>query len=124
MTESSAPAPATAIDRKKWMVFLVVAVLSLVADQVTKIWARDALPVAVRTDAHPRVDVGSHACTAPDDWLRTHVEGEPRDRDPVCHGEAVPVLGGFWDWRLSMNPGSAFGLFSSQEGARIGLSIV
>src|SRR5262249_51351422 len=47
-----------------------------------------------------------------------------RDSDPVCHGEAVPVLGGFWDWRLSMNPGSAFGLFSSQQGARIGLSVV
>jgi signal peptidase II len=54
----------------------------------------------------------------------THIEGEPHDRPPMCHGDAVRVLGSFWDWRLSMNPGSAFGLFSSQEGARIGLSIV
>ena len=36
-------------DRKKWVVFLIVAALSLVADQATKIWARDALPV-VRAD--------------------------------------------------------------------------
>src|SRR5262245_3325854 len=124
MTESSAPVPTTSTDRKKWMVFVVVAVLSLVADQVTKIWARDALPVAVKTDSHPRVDIGSHACNAPADWLPKPVPGQQRDSDPVCHGEAVPVLGGFWDWRLSMNPGSAFGLFSSQQGARIGLSIV
>ena len=34
------------------------------------------------------------------------------------------VIDGFWDWRLSMNPGSAFGLFSSQNGARVFLSIV
>ncbi|HEY0986107.1 MAG TPA: signal peptidase II, partial [Kofleriaceae bacterium] len=41
-----------------------------------------------------------------------------------CFGDAVPVIDGYWDWRLSMNPGSAFGLFSSQNGARIGLSVV
>jgi signal peptidase II len=34
------------------------------------------------------------------------------------------VVDSYWDWRLSMNPGSAFGLFSSQNGARIGLSVV
>jgi signal peptidase II len=41
-----------------------------------------------------------------------------------CFGMPVPVIDGFWEWRLSMNPGSAFGLFSSQNGARIFLSIV
>jgi signal peptidase II len=30
-----------------------------------------------------------------------------------CFGTAVPVIDGFWEWRLSMNPGSAFGLFGS-----------
>jgi signal peptidase II len=34
------------------------------------------------------------------------------------------VIENYWDWRLSMNPGSAFGLFSSQGGARVFLSIV
>jgi signal peptidase II len=34
------------------------------------------------------------------------------------------VVGDFWKWRLSMNPGSAFGLFSSQTGARVFLSLV
>jgi signal peptidase II len=37
---------------------------------------------------------------------------------------AVPVIDGFWEWRLSMNPGSAFGLFSSRGGARVFLTIV
>ena len=41
-----------------------------------------------------------------------------------CGGLPVSVIDGFWDWRLSMNPGSAFGLFSSQTGARVGLSVV
>ena len=36
----------------------------------------------------------------------------------------MSVVDNVWHWRLSMNPGSAFGLFSSQDGARIGLSIV
>jgi signal peptidase II len=35
------------------------------------------------------------------------------------------VIEGYWDWRLSMNPGSAFGLFSSNQSfARVMLSIV
>jgi len=109
--------PAPTSDRKKWLVFLIVAVLSLVADQATKVWARHALPVG-------RADRSSAPCVVPDDMKARHVEGQAQDLLPLCHGEAVPVLGGFWDWRLSMNPGSAFGLFSSQQGARIGLSVV
>ncbi|HZJ67493.1 MAG TPA: signal peptidase II [Kofleriaceae bacterium] len=109
--------PAPTSDRKKWLVFLIVAVLSLVADQATKVWARRTLPVA-------RADRSTVVCIVPDDMKATRLEGEDRDRPPQCHGEAVEVLGGFWDWRLSMNPGSAFGLFSSQNGARIGLSVV
>jgi len=103
-TSSEPGAPGAAI-RKKWLIFLSIAVLSLIADQLTKIWARDALPV-VRYH-------GGAACIVPDDIVSR-----------ACSGQAVRVVDGFWDWRLSMNPGSAFGLFSSVDAARIGLSIV
>ena len=86
---------------RAWMVFLIVGVLSLAADQATKLWARHALPV------HPA------DCSIPDDIV-----------DRKCGGVAVPVISGYWDWRLSFNPGSAFGLFSSRGGARWFLTIV
>jgi signal peptidase II len=97
----------TLADRKKWLVFLIVGMLSLIADQATKIWARDALPVhALRmSDTAP--------CVVPEDIVTRR-----------CAGVAETVIDGFWEWRLSMNPGSAFGLFSSQNGARVFLSIV
>lgn len=106
-TEAASATPSELGDavRKKWVLFLVVAVLSLIADQVTKIWARGSLPV-VRYH-------GDATCVVPDDIVSR-----------VCGGHAVPVIDGFWDWRLSMNPGSAFGLFSTVDSARIGLSIV
>jgi signal peptidase II len=112
MTDSPAP------DRKKWLIFLIVAVLSLVADQATKVWARDALPT--------RRYHGDAACIVPDDMMPRHdtIHGADQELPPDCHGVAVTVIDGFWSWRLSMNPGSAFGLFSSQTGARIGLSVV
>ncbi|HEX2688088.1 MAG TPA: signal peptidase II [Kofleriaceae bacterium] len=106
MTDSPAPGLESTTARTKWLVFLIVAALSLVADQVTKIWARSSLPVV-------RVNGGSAMCAVPDDIVIR-----------ACQGHPVPVVGGFWDWRLSMNPGSAFGLFSSQGGARILLSVV
>jgi len=98
--------PEAALVRKKWSVFLIVAALSLIADQATKIWARGSLPVV---PFHP----GGATCIVPDDIVSRS-----------CGGHPVSVIDGFWDWRLSMNPGSAFGLFSSQNGARIFLSIV
>lgn len=104
-------------DHKKWMVFLIVAALSLIADQATKIWSRHSLPVV-------RADRSKIACIVPDDMKSTRLEGEDHDRPPQCHGEAVEVIGGFWDWRLSMNPGSAFGLFGSLSVGRVLLSIV
>jgi len=112
MTDSTAPGP---LDRKKWILFLIVAVLSLAADQATKIWARDSLPTV-------RVDGKSDACVVPDEMMARTIDD--REVGPVCHGHPVTVIDGFWKWRLSMNPGSAFGLFSSQTGARIGLSVV
>jgi signal peptidase II len=101
------------------VVFLIVAALSLVADQATKVWARQSLPTA-------RLRGGSAMCIVPDDLVRSPApaSGQAADPRPSCAGTAVPVVDGVWEWRLSMNPGSAFGLFSSQEGARIGLSVV
>jgi signal peptidase II len=87
----------------KWLVFGLVAVLSLIADQATKIWARADLPTF------------PESCVVPDDMMGDH---------PRCVGVPVGVIDSFWHWRLSMNPGSAFGLFSSQGGARVFLSLV
>jgi signal peptidase II len=116
MTDSTTSAPTAeatidatreaALARRKWTVFLIVAVLSLIADQVTKIWARGSLPVVP-------LRVGGASCVVPDDIVSR-----------TCVGHPVVVVDGFWEWRLSMNPGSAFGLFSSQTGARILLSVV
>jgi signal peptidase II len=85
----------------KWRLFAIVGVMSLLADQLTKMWARGSLPVSVP------------GCAIPADIVARK-----------CFGTPVPVINGIWEWRLSMNPGSAFGLFSSQTGARIFLSIV
>lgn len=74
---------------RRWKWFAAFGVVILVADQVTKYWARNDLPT---------------------------------DRRGV--GIPVQVIENFWDWRLSYNTGSAFGLFSSVEGARIFLTIV
>ena len=93
-------------NRQKWILFAIVAVLSLAADQGTKIWARSSLPVQNFHDP-------AKACVVPDDIVGRH-----------CNGVAVPVIDNYWDWRLSMNPGSAFGLFSSQGFARVMLSLV
>jgi signal peptidase II len=119
---AAAPPPDSAsagLASKKWLVFVIIAVLSLVADQATKIWARDSLPTA-------RYDRARAVCIVPDDMMaqRTTAGSQERTAPPLCHGEQVAVIDGFWDWRLSMNPGSAFGLFSSQNGARWFLSIV
>lgn len=81
--------------------FAVVALLSLGADQATKVWARHTLPV------HPA------NCEVPEAMAARQ-----------CVGVAESVIDGYWDWRLSMNHGSAFGLFSSQDGARIFLSVI
>jgi len=86
---------------RRWKIFLLVAMLSIAADQGTKVWARHSLPT---TPAH---------CPIPEAIVAHH-----------CAGDAVPLIGGYWDWRLSFNPGSAFGLFHSASGARWLLSIV
>lgn len=80
----------------KWRVFWIVSILSLVADQVTKIWARHSLPVG----GHGTGPNGT--CLVPEDIIHG-----------LCGGQKVNFIDGFWEWRLSMNPGSAFGLFGS-----------
>jgi signal peptidase II len=71
-----------------------------------------------------RFDHSSAPCVIPDDMMPIRYPGDSIDRAPACRADPEPVLDSFWHWRLSMNPGSAFGLFSSQGGARIGLSVV
>ncbi len=95
--------------RKKWMILIVVGALSVLADQATKIWARHSLPVYGHGSNNGQ-------CVVPDD-----IAAIP----PLCGGQAQKVIDGFWDWRLSMNHGSAFGLFANSPGmARIFLSLV
>ena len=91
---------------RRWKIFLLVTLISIVADQATKIWARESLPV--RPVAHV-----TEKCSIPDDIVKLN-----------CAGQEKVVIDGYWDWRLSFNPGSAFGLFNSASGARIFLSII
>jgi signal peptidase II len=101
---SASPAPplvSSGLPRKVWIVFAIIAGLSLAADQATKVWARHSLPV------HPA------NCEVPEAMAERQ-----------CVGLVVPVIDDYWDWRLSMNQGSAFGLFSSHDGARIFLSVI
>jgi len=93
--------------RPKWKLFWIVSIISLVADQASKIWARAALDVFKPRDVN-------YQCVVPDD-ISNH----------LCAATAHPVIDSFWHWRLSMNPGSAFGLFSGQgQAGRILLSVV
>lgn len=91
----------------RWKLFWIVSILSLVADQATKIWARAVLPV------QGRGSLPNGVCDVPEDMITRQ-----------CGGVTVDFIPGFWEWRLSMNPGSAFGLFGGQSFARVMLSIV
>jgi signal peptidase II len=106
MSEDEARDPTVAMQMAKWRLFAIVSMLSLIADQATKIWARQTLPV------------GPVGCKGD-----LHVVDALMARR--CVGTPVSVITDYWDWRLSMNPGSAFGLFSSTGGfGRVMLSIV
>lgn len=74
---------------RKWQIFSIVVIVNILADQLTKIWARSALELDAR-------------------------------------GYGIPetVIDGFWDWRLSFNKGSAFGLFHGIGGARVFLTLI
>ena len=106
MAEETNETAAEAPDTRKWKLFAIVAVVSLILDQATKIWARSALPI------------GPPGCQGNLDVVDALVARK-------CQGTTVPFIDGFWEWRLSMNPGSAFGLFSGTGSfGRIMLSIV
>jgi signal peptidase II len=45
-------------------------------------------------------------------------------RSALSEHQPVKFLGSFWEWELSYNPGSAFGLFRTLGGARVWLSII
>jgi signal peptidase II len=45
-------------------------------------------------------------------------------RDKLVWGRPVEVIANYWDWRLSFNTGSAFGMFAGTSGSRIFLSII
>lgn len=68
----------------RYKLFAVVSIVTIVLDQLTKWWSRDAL----------------------------------------VYGRAVEFISGYWDWRLSYNTGSAFGMFAGTSGARIFLSVI
>jgi len=85
---------------RRWKIFLLVALLAVAADQGSKLWARHSLPVV------------GHGCTIPDS-LVSH----------ACYARSVPLIDGYWDWHLSFNPSSAFGLFP-ESGARVLLSLI
>jgi signal peptidase II len=69
---------------RRYVIFSIAAVITLIADQITKVMARAELALG-----HPK-----------------------------------PVIAGYWEWELSYNTGSAFGLFNSTSGARIFLSLI
>lgn len=80
---------------RRWKIFTIVGLISLIADQVTKYWARNYLPT------------------------------RPAPGSPQGHyGISEVVIPNFWEWRLSYNPGSAFGLFNETSGARIFLTVI
>lgn len=77
---------------RRHTLFAIIAPITCLLDQLTKIWARHSLPKVETTRG---------------------IAGIP-----------VTVIENFWDWRLSENPGSAFGMFGETTGSRIFLSII
>ncbi|MGN6104733.1 MAG: signal peptidase II [Kofleriaceae bacterium] len=106
MTKSEAVSDAAATTKPavdhRWRLFAIVSILSLIADQATKIWARGSLPTVGR------------GC---EDVTQGIATGD-------CHGVAQSVIESFWHWRLSMNRGSAFGFLGSWGNPRLVLSVV
>jgi signal peptidase II len=108
MAETEDKPATTTASTYKWKIFFIVGALSILADQITKVWARHALPL----EGHGSLAGG--VCAIPGDNVTGH-----------CRAHTVSFIDGFWEWRLSMNPGSAFGLFGhNQAMARVFLSIV
>ena len=108
-------------------IMIVLAILALVmglvvGPRVMKMFGESKVDIA-------RATVKKYAFEAYPSWAAAHPDKQcsvPEDLfTHACQGIAKPVVDGFWDWRLSMNPGSAFGLFASNQAiARVFLSLV
>jgi signal peptidase II len=143
--EAAAPPPAKPVidPRAKWILFLIVSVASLVADQATKIWAKNSLEtrrnpsqdIEYTKQLEKRIDPNTPPeqrraalekvpCDIVDDLIVRPVPNQKGRHWAPCSGVSSPVITNYWDWELSMNPGSAFGLFSGQGFARVFLSII
>jgi signal peptidase II len=90
------------IARRGAVVFSLILVAALVADQGTKVWAH-TLPVRPA------------GCAVPEDLIALHCAGVPQ-----------PVIAGYWDWELAYNPGVAFSAFASvgRTGMQVILSLI
>jgi signal peptidase II len=87
------------IARRGAVVFAVILIATLVADQGSKVWAH-SLPVAPA------------GCAQPEDLLAFRCAGVPQ-----------PVVDGYWEWELAYNPGVAFSTFASFTG-RTGMQVI
>jgi signal peptidase II len=86
------------VTKKRAVVFIAIAFLTLALDQGSKAWAQ-GLPVPA-------------GCT-PTELAAQH-----------CAGTPVPVIHGFWDWQLEYNTGVAFSTFAHASWGHVALSIL
>jgi signal peptidase II len=84
--------------RGRLVIFVALVVVTLALDQGSKAWAH-TLPLTPGCD---------HAGLIAQQ----------------CGGVPKPVIDGYWDWELAMNPGAAFSSFIGGQGSRILLSLV
>jgi len=84
---------------KKLVAFVIVTLVTLALDQGSKAWAH-TLPLS------------SPSCDTAQMVAQT------------CGGIPQPVVSGYWDWELAMNPGAAFSSFVGAGFARVALSLV
>jgi signal peptidase II len=85
--------------RRGAIVFAVILIATVVADQGSKAWAH-TLPVRPA------------GCAQPAELLAVRCAGVPQ-----------PVVEGYWDWELAYNPGIAFSTFASLTG-RAGMQVI
>ena len=86
---------------KPWAALIIVFLLTLAADQGSKVWARHHLPVSPQ------------GCSVPEDLVAR-----------TCSGTPVHVVDNYWDWDLEVNLGSAFSMFYGKSYSRVLLSLI
>ncbi len=139
--DASAVAPKKKVPKSKrpqYILFAIVAALSLLADAGTKIWARTALSTTWSGVGHPPLRGGYLVrnpsrdpsynrlgdCVIPEDIVPRSVPSEDKRDWSPCSSIPEPVIEGTWDWTLSMNHGSAFGFLSGEGFARVFFSVI